>query len=393
MGDKHLELAADLLAAFATRTGLTSAMPLRRYLWTDAFAVCTLLGLHSADDRETLRALALRLVDQVHQTLGRHRPDDPRSGWISGLDEIEGSRHPTRGGLRIGKPLRERRLDEPYDPQLEWERDGQYFHYLTRWMHALNQVSRITGDPLPLCWARELAATAHTGFTYRRRRDGPRRMYWKMSIDLTYPLVPSMGQHDPLDGFVVFSALEASAAADGQEGEELPDLRAAIAEQSAMCAATSLATDDPLGIGGLLMATYQVAQLIGDGQLEHIGLLVDLLDAAILSLAALARTSVLRGPADARLAFRELGLAIGLQAMERLVPLVLGRADAFRDNRGLRARIERVMEWLPLKDAIESFWREPLHRRSESWTAHEDINMVMLATSLAPDGYLGGMER
>jgi hypothetical protein len=29
-------------------------------------------------------------------------------------------------------------------------------------------------------------------------------IYWKMSIDLSRALVPSMGQHDPLDGFVTY---------------------------------------------------------------------------------------------------------------------------------------------------------------------------------------------
>jgi hypothetical protein len=52
--------------------------------------------------------------------------------------------HPTRGGLRIGKQLPERRPGEPYDPQVEWDRDGQYFHYLTKWMHALDQASSRT---------------------------------------------------------------------------------------------------------------------------------------------------------------------------------------------------------------------------------------------------------
>jgi hypothetical protein len=34
--------------------------------------------------------------------------------------------------LRIGKQLAERRPGERFDERLEWERDGQYFHYLTR---------------------------------------------------------------------------------------------------------------------------------------------------------------------------------------------------------------------------------------------------------------------
>jgi len=31
-----------------------------------------------------------------------------------------------------GKALNERGADEPVDEHLEWNRDGQYFHYLTR---------------------------------------------------------------------------------------------------------------------------------------------------------------------------------------------------------------------------------------------------------------------
>jgi hypothetical protein len=75
--------------------------------------------------------LALQLVDRTHHTLGRHRNDDPRDGWISGLDAREGESYPTRGGLRIGKGLPEHDPDEAFDERLEWERDGQYFHPTT----------------------------------------------------------------------------------------------------------------------------------------------------------------------------------------------------------------------------------------------------------------------
>lgn len=393
MSDERLELANELMADFTERTGVSSAAPPRRYLWTDAFAVCNLLGLHSAGGSDAQRELALRLVDQVHHTLGRHRSDDPRSGWISGLDEEEGRSHPTRGGLRIGKPLPERKPDEPYDPRLEWERDGQYFHYLTRWMHALERLSGITGEARPLLWARELALAAHAGFTYTPRAAGPPRMYWKMSIDLSYPLVPSMGQHDPLDGYVTFSVLQTASPPDGSVREGLPDLREPNAEQAVMCERTRLATDDPLGIGGLLVDVYRVARLIDDGQLEHVDLLEDLLDASAVSLNAVARSGALDGPPAYRLAFRELGLAIGLHAVERLTALGRSGAGGFDDARALHARLDGLARWLPLKDEIEAFWREPAHRRTANWMAHEDINAVMLATSLAPDGYLGGKWR
>ncbi len=105
--------AKEILREYARRTGLApaGAAP-ARYLWTDAFAVCTYLGLSETTGEPACRARALALVEQVHAVLGRHRGDDGRTGWISGLPESEGPVHPTAGGLRIGKPLPERRPGE-----------------------------------------------------------------------------------------------------------------------------------------------------------------------------------------------------------------------------------------------------------------------------------------
>jgi hypothetical protein len=37
---------------------------------------------------------------------------------------------------------------------------------------------------------------------------------------------------------------------------------------------------------------------------------------------------------------------------------------------------------------ISGHWSDPTEQATAAWRAHEDINAVMLATSLAPDGYL-----
>jgi hypothetical protein len=201
-------LVREIMMEFARETGFSPARKFpRRYLWTDAFGVCNFLGSYDQTGQKTFLDLALRLVDQVHQTLGRHREDDSRRGWISGLGEQEGEGHPTRGGLRIGKGLNERGPRDPYDESLEWDMDGQYYHYLTKWMHALHRASGATGDLTYHAWAIELAKTAHAKFVYTSSPGRPKRMYWKMSIDLSRPLVPSMGHHDPLDGFVTYSEL------------------------------------------------------------------------------------------------------------------------------------------------------------------------------------------
>src|SRR5262245_36756552 len=103
------------MLCFADRTGLASDHSGRRYLWTDAFAVCNFLGLARDTGEQRFDALAFRLIERVHSTLGRHREDDRRHGRISGLTDAEGQAHPTLGGLRIGKGLPERDPIEPVD--------------------------------------------------------------------------------------------------------------------------------------------------------------------------------------------------------------------------------------------------------------------------------------
>jgi hypothetical protein len=46
------------------------------------------------------------------------------------------------------------------------------------------------------------------------------------------------------------------------------------------------------------------------------------------------------------------------------------------------------MRYISFSEKIEMFWLEKANQKANSWTEHRDINMVMLATSLAPDGYL-----
>jgi hypothetical protein len=383
MPDLRTGTAVELMTSYAERTGLTSERSPRRYLWTDAFAVCNLLGLSRATGNEGYRELALQLVDRVHHVLGRHRSDDPRSGWISGLDDREGERHPTRGGLRIGKRLGERAVDEALDERLEWDRDGQYFHYLTKWMRALDLVARSTRRPSFNSWARELAETAHAAFVYRPTAGGGSRMYWKMSIDLSRPLVPSMGHHDPLDGLVTLAQLQATAG-ELPDSPGRPDLSDEVADFASMVKGRDWATADPLGLGGLLIDASLVDQLMRRGAFPEGALLQDLLEAALTGLRHFSRRGELSRPATTRLAFRELGLAIGLQAVERLAEATEGPPRSPEVQR----RLEDLMRHASLRAEIETFWLDAEHRRVSSWTDHRNINEVMLATSLAPEGCL-----
>ena len=373
---------------FAQKTGLApgSGSPVR-YLWTDAYAVCNFLELHRRTNDGNYLQSALDLVEQVHETLGRHREDDSREGWISGMSEKEGRLHPTAGGLRIGKTLPDRRQHEPADADLEWDRDGQYFHYLTKWMHALRQVQIATGDWKYVRWARELAKAACEAFARRANSGAVTGLYWKMNVDLTYPVVASMGHHDPLDGYITLLEIDRSLP-QKDRGQPALDLSGELSIFKQLCIGRDWVTDDALGIGGLLFDACRLIQLSPGDDREFVNaMLISLLEASRTGLRHFLSSDTLQESAAQRLAFRELGLSIGIHA----IPLILARLDQSGDvelssrTKPLIVDLERVVQ---LADAIEDFWLQPAHRRPRSWQHHENINMVMLASSLMPDGVL-----
>ena len=71
--------------------------------------------------------MADALITDVHETLGRHRHGAHlRLGRAS-------DNSPLLGGLRIGKEAEEDEEDG----------DGQYFHYLTKWMFGMHLILTI----------------------------------------------------------------------------------------------------------------------------------------------------------------------------------------------------------------------------------------------------------
>jgi hypothetical protein len=100
-------------------------------------------------------------------------------------------------------------------------------------------------------------------------------------------------------------------------------------------------------------------------------------------LESLVAQGAFQGGAERRLGFRELGLSIGLHAVEQIQ-----RRCAGTSGERLGTLLEEVARYQPLADHIERFWLEPTCRESPSWQDHRDINDVMLATRLAPSGYL-----
>ena len=389
--DDVCAIAAQLMSRFATRTGLSpAALRPQRYLWTDAFAVCNFFELFAQTGDQTHRRYATDLIDQVHQVLGRYRNDDMRNVWISGLHDEAGRHHPTAGGLRIGKPLKERAAGEPIDERLEWDRDGQYFHYLTKWIHALCQAGFATGNAGYARWAVELGEAAFAGFIRRSGSGQSIGFYWKMSTDLSRPLVPAMGMHDALDGFITFrEAQHAVVALSADIGAN--DLSAAIKSLSALCQHRDWMTDDPLGIGGLLFDACRLIRLINEEPID-VNLLESLLDACLHGLTTFLVSRSLNRPVSQRLAFRELGLAIGLRGLPMLADAVARTSSGFGRRSALQQVLGQLLKYESLSKEIVNVWL-PYAQHQGNWQAHQDINDVMLATALIPDMFLSVGER
>lgn len=355
---QKLAAARDIMDDFAEKTGLqgSSGDIRRRYLWTDALAVQTFFGLSDAYNEPHYARLGERLIAAVHTVLGRHREDEARSGWISGLDDSEAARRPTFGGLRIGKKLPERPADEPADDRLEWDRDGQYFHYLTRWIMALLCAANATGESHYCQWAGDLV---NAGGRFMDEINGRRHMYWKMSTDLTRPLVFSQGAQDPLEGLLCAHAVRIAGYDAVQERlfKDFGDL----------CANRHWITEDPLGLGGLLMHAQCATALTRKGAVlppetqPHV-----LLHDATKGLGYYAQSFDPVEPAIRRLAFRECGLALGL------------RTANYQDD----LLYEPLREYVSLAENIEGFWQRYGNQLTATWRDHQDINAVSLAASL-----------
>lgn len=370
----------DLMKDFAVNTGLDPEFsPPIRYLWTDAFAVCNYLGIYNLTADTEYLELGLKLIKQVHHVLGKDRGGKP--GWISGLDEKTGEIHPTIGGLRIGKKLDERGLNQEYDEALEWERDGQYYHYITKWIHALNITAKTSEDIKYVQWAGELLKTTHDAFTYKLASNFPARLYWKMSIDLKRPLVSSMGQHDPLDGYLTYKETETISSRFNHQKFE-----SQIKEMGIICQMMDLRTNDPLGVGGLLSDATRTTQLMVYGTINRPEILDNIMQSTLMGIRSYIGTGQLALSPDYRLAFRELGLSIGLKGLTLMEICMRNHPELFTSTH--KNLLKQLQNYQYISNDIDEFWLKPLNQESTNWKEHRDINTVMLATSLHPQGFL-----
>ena len=120
-------------------------------------------------------------------------------------------------------------------------------------MFALNRMSIATGDSTYNRQAVALAKAIHPHFFIYRPSSHP-RMVWKMSMDLSESLVPSEGNLDPIDGFVIFRVLQAFAMRHNEGKvltEEIQDYKRVIERKG-----EHLVSSDPLDLGMTLWTAH-----------------------------------------------------------------------------------------------------------------------------------------
>ena len=230
----------------------------RRYLWTDAFGLVLLVSLHRQSGRQRYLDEAEWLVGEVERVLGRAR------------------------GIRIGEAL---------------DRDGQYFHYLAKWLFALGRLGQLKGEYRDR--AISLAHDIHRAFVI----PGTGVM-WKMKEDLSGPYPGfGLGALDAFDGYVVYRLLDEQALAP-----EIAEMRELVERDY-----QRLSINQDLGLGMMLwLAHFFSDQPWARVQIPR-------------SLATLDRMWIdppgyfCRAPwlPHVRFAFTNYGVSLGLQAVQR----------------------------------------------------------------------------
>jgi hypothetical protein len=244
----------------------------RRYLWTDAFGVVLLVSLYRELGEVEHLAQAKELVAEVERVLGRRR------------------------GIRIGEAS---------------DRDGQYYHYLAKWLFALYRLGEI--EPSYRTRAIELVRETHDAFVVPGRG-----VWWKMREDLSGPYPGyGFGALDAFDGWSVYRLL-----APNQLASEATAMSRLIEASW-----PDLVITQDLGLGMMLWtASFHPDQQWARRHRER-------------SLAVLDRMWIdppgyfcrQPGAADVKFAFTNYGVSLGLQAADAW-PERVDRLHAFFDG-------------------------------------------------------------
>eukprot|EP00923_Selenidium_pygospionis_P013090 GHVN01022611.1.p1 GENE.GHVN01022611.1~~GHVN01022611.1.p1 ORF type:complete len:463 (+),score=79.89 GHVN01022611.1:151-1389(+) len=408
MGDgnkKEFELSVQVMMIFAHTTGLIPPDENKqrvRYLWTDAWAVINCVGLsrmarHYGENKSSDKMLRLgaSTIAKTQQVLGSHR----RAQFPNDSDNRSGPL--TNGGMRIGKAYSEDLKVDPHDDPFSYDRDGQYFHYLTKWLNALCLFADETNDAslaeLAVRTANQILPSFH-----HVTRDGSNMLYWKMSIDLTHPTVRSMGAHDAVDGLIAYLQVKATAdrfqldghltatdhlTATGHLSQHINLLSKVIDDQNVLC--RSPRGSDSLEAGGLLInAVHLSAMMRCDSSLDQGDLLVRLLRHSLPIVKGCHREMCERPIGlQRRLPFRDFGLSTGLKGVVALHENENNSLNMKKSGQVWQLVDEILAAGVPVLKEMES-WNMSHLQTLASWRDHEQITNVMYASHLCPKGFL-----
>ncbi|UKZ46011.1 hypothetical protein TrVGV298_000208 [Trichoderma virens] len=290
-----------------------------RYLWTDAFGVVNFITLFKETAKPKYLTLAKRLVETVHDTLGRTRDGAKR---LDGATDEE----PLVGGLRIGK------LDAAGS-----DGDGQYHHYLTLWMFALNRLSVAAGERDYNDLGIQLARAIHPRF---------------LSV-----LVPSEGHLDAATGYVVYKLLQETASKQGHRNgvlkQEITDYWNLMSRKGSLSPGTDMLD---LGMGLWMCHIWQDEPWAIKFRSKALPKAEELLDGS---------SAMMQRSASRRLAFREFGTCVGVTCCDA--------SEALQD------RVEDLL----------AFWEKHMDS-SDGDDDLKPISRVMYATGLVVGAFRRG---
>ncbi len=104
-----------------------------------------------------------------------------------------------------------------------------------------------------------------------------------------------------------------------------------------------------------------------------------------MGMSSFARNNPLKIHPEYRLAFRELGLSIGFKSIKNVQRSL---NQNLNKDEYISKLIKTILNYESLVDKIEKFWIDDKNHQYRSWIEHREINMVMLATALAPDEFI-----
>lgn len=221
----------------------------RRYLWTDAFGVLNYVSLAmKSEDRgsqlekkQYLQA-AKKLIDETLFSLGNPMSD------AYPMAEKENGQYK---GLRIGKV----HARQESDPGMQF--DGMYWHYLDKFLFALQRYSKCARDESYLQKATTIINDVHSNFFVPNRG-----FHWKLNTDLTRIRgMDANPSHDVVSAFVVYNLINMEG---GNLSKEIRELRPVVERYFTEMSSREVVmeTRDSLGLG---MHLWTLQWLVNQG--------------------------------------------------------------------------------------------------------------------------------